>query len=95
MPHPCLQQKGKRQRFYARNAVKTTFRPRHHRSTTIDPAPTGFAGECCGMLARVIAYVGALALLSIVGIHLWDELPASVALKPSATGIRRQFARFC
>jgi len=67
--------KGKRQRFYARNAVKTTFRPRHRRSTTIDPALTGFAGECCGMLARVIAYVGALALLAIVGIRLWDQLP--------------------
>jgi hypothetical protein len=36
------------------------------------------------MLARLIAYVGALALLAIVGIHLWDELPASEAVAPSA-----------
>jgi cytochrome b subunit of formate dehydrogenase len=27
------------------------------------------------MLAHLIAYVGALALLAIVGIHLWDQLP--------------------
>jgi hypothetical protein len=26
------------------------------------------------MLARAIAYVGALALLAIVGSHVWDEL---------------------
>lgn len=31
--------------------------------------------EVCGTLARLIAYVGTLALLSIVGIHLWDQLP--------------------
>jgi hypothetical protein len=34
------------------------------------------ADECCGMLAHLVAYVGALALPAIVGIHLWDELPA-------------------
>jgi hypothetical protein len=28
----------------------------------------------CGMLAHLVAYVGALALLAIVGGHLWDEL---------------------
>ncbi len=28
------------------------------------------------MLARLIAYVGTLALLAILGIHLWDQLPA-------------------
>ena len=27
------------------------------------------------MLARLIAYVGTLALLAIVGVHLWDQLP--------------------
>jgi hypothetical protein len=41
----------------------------------IYPVPTSFADECCGMLARLIAYVGALALLAIVGAHFWDELP--------------------
>jgi len=36
------------------------------------------------MLARLVAYVGALALLAIFGTHLWDELQAGVALEPSA-----------
>jgi hypothetical protein len=47
----------------------------------IHPALTSFADECCGMLARVIAYVGALALLAILGIHLWDQLPISEAVE--------------
>jgi hypothetical protein len=54
-------------------------------SSRIHPALTSFADECCGTLARLIAYVGALVLLAIVGIHLWDELPANVDLEPSAT----------
>jgi hypothetical protein len=29
--------------------------------------------------AGLLAYVGALALLAIVGIHLWDDLPAGEA----------------
>jgi hypothetical protein len=36
----------------------------------------GFADECWGTLARLFVYVGALALFGIVGIHLWDSLPA-------------------
>ncbi|HEY3792048.1 MAG TPA: hypothetical protein VGM09_09470 [Bradyrhizobium sp.] len=51
-------------------------------STWIHPALTSFADECCGTLARLLAYVGALALLAIVGIHLWDQLP-DVALEPA------------
>jgi hypothetical protein len=50
----------------------------------IHPALISFADECCGTLAHLIAYVGALALLAMIGLHLWDELPASVALEPSA-----------
>jgi hypothetical protein len=52
--------------------------------TRIHPALTSFADECCGMLARLIAYVGALALLAIAGIHLWDQLPVAEATEPSA-----------
>jgi hypothetical protein len=52
--------------------------------TRIHPALTSFADECCGMLARLIAYVGALALLAIVGIHLWDQLPVDEAAEPGA-----------
>jgi hypothetical protein len=36
------------------------------------------------LLAHLVAYVGALALLAIVGIHLWDELPPGAAVEPSA-----------
>jgi hypothetical protein len=50
----------------------------------IHPALTSFADECCGTLARLIAYVGILALLAIVGVHLWDQLPDSETLPPSA-----------
>ena len=39
-------------------------------STRIHPALTSFADECCGTLAHLIAYVGTLALLAIIGIHL-------------------------
>ena len=53
-------------------------------STRIHPALTSFADECCGMLARLIAYVGTLALLGIVGIHLWDQLPVAEAAEPAA-----------
>ena len=108
MPHPDPRRKGKRQRFYARNAAKTTFEttlvmgtavrrsaapghlmqpfsapragPYYHAG--IHPALTSFADECCATLARLIAYVGALALLGIVGLHLWDELPAAVPIEP-------------
>jgi hypothetical protein len=52
--------------------------------TPIHPALTSFADECYGMLARLIAYVGTLALLAIVGIHLWDQLAVAEADEPSA-----------
>jgi hypothetical protein len=41
----------------------------------IHPALRSFADECTGVSARLIAYVGALALLAIIGVSLWDELP--------------------
>jgi hypothetical protein len=52
--------------------------------TRIHSALTSFADECCGTLARLIAYVGTLALLAIVGIYLWEQLPADEAIEPSA-----------
>lgn len=51
--------------------------------TRIHPALTSFADECCGTLARLFVYVGVLALLAIVGIHLWDQLP-DLSLEPAA-----------
>jgi hypothetical protein len=50
----------------------------------IHPALTSFADECVGMLARLTAYVGTLALLAILGIHLWDQLPATEPVEPAA-----------
>ena len=49
------------------------------------PALRSFADECCGTLARLVAYVGTPALLAIVGVHLWDKLPAGAAFGPSAS----------
>jgi hypothetical protein len=50
----------------------------------IHPALRSFADECTGVLARLIAYVGALALLAIIGISLWDELPVRGIGDPAA-----------
>lgn len=52
--------------------------------TRIHPALTSFADECCGTLARLLAYVGTLALVAILGVHLWDQLPADEAKEPAA-----------
>jgi hypothetical protein len=52
--------------------------------TQIHPALSGFAGECRVMLVHLAAYLGVLALLATLGIHLWDELPAADAPQPSA-----------
>jgi hypothetical protein len=51
--------------------------------TRIHPALTSFADECCGMLARLVAYMGVLALMAILSFHLWDLLP-NEELAPTA-----------
>jgi hypothetical protein len=56
----------------------------NHYATKIHPALCSFADECCGVLARLIAYVGALALIAIVGLSLWDELPLKGLSDPTA-----------
>src|SRR5450631_380342 len=86
------------QSFLGRRA--TLYNP-----TPIHPVLNSLADECCGMLAHPVAYVGALALLAIVGIHLWDQLPAGEAAGASAkslerghalaSGVCRQSVRFC
>ena len=50
----------------------------------IYPILKSFADAVCGTLARLIAYVGTLALLGIGGIHLWDQLPVLLAAEPAA-----------
>ena len=39
------------------------------------PALTSFADEVCATIARLFAYVGTLALIAILGVHFWDQLP--------------------
>jgi hypothetical protein len=41
----------------------------------IHPALLRFADECNGLFARLIAYMGALALMTIVAVSLWNQLP--------------------
>ena len=41
----------------------------------IHPALWRFADECNGLFARLIAYMGALALMTIVAVSLWAQLP--------------------
>jgi hypothetical protein len=45
------------------------------RPAGIHPALWRFADECNGLFARLIAYMGALALMTIVAVSLWDQLP--------------------
>ncbi len=50
----------------------------------IHPALCSFADECRGITVRLLAYVGALALIAIVATHLWAELPIAAVLEPAA-----------
>ncbi len=51
----------------------------------IHPALTSFADECTATFARLLAYVGTLALLVMAGVHLWDQLPVDDAVETIAT----------
>jgi len=57
--------------------------PLSHR---IHPILSSAADEICGTLARVIAYVLALALLGILGLSFWNELPHQEASGPAKAG---------
>jgi len=63
-------------RSFWSNRARPSFQTRIH------PALTSFADECCGTLARLMVYVGTLALVAILGIHLWDQLPAGESNDP-------------
>jgi hypothetical protein len=58
--------------------MRTFWAHRAHPSnqTPIHPALTSFVDECCSTLARLLAYVGTIALVAILGIHIWQGLPA-------------------
>jgi hypothetical protein len=55
-------------------------------SRRIHPILTSAADEVCGTLARVIAYVMALALLGILGLSFWDQVPRLEASGPAKAG---------
>jgi hypothetical protein len=40
----------------------------------VHPALWRFAEECNGLFSRLLAYMGALALIAIVGVTLWDHM---------------------
>jgi hypothetical protein len=56
----------------------------YHYASKIRPALRSFADESCGLLSRLIAYVGALALIAIVGAGMWDGLPPKAGGDPAA-----------
>ncbi len=59
----------------------------------IHPALRSFADECSGLLARLIAYMGALALIAIIGVSLWDQLPLQELDGPAARSVWSTAAR--
>ncbi len=63
------------------------------RAAQIHPALRSFADECSGVLARLIAYVGALALIAILGAALWDELPFAGIGDPASRSVWSVAAR--
>jgi hypothetical protein len=54
-------------------------------SLRIHPVLTSAADEICGTLARLIAYVLALAFIGILGLLFWNELPHLDASEPTTT----------
>ena len=55
-------------------------------SRRIHPILSSAADEVCGTLAWVIAYVMALALLSILGLSFWNQVPGLEASEPAKAG---------
>ena len=55
-------------------------------SQRIHPILSRAADEVCGTLARVIAYVMALALLGILGLSFWQQVPRLEATEPAKAG---------
>lgn len=52
-------------------------------TTRIHPVLVSAVDEVCGTLARLCAYLMALALLTIGVIAAWDRLPDAVAAEPA------------
>jgi hypothetical protein len=59
-------------------------RPAAPNPNRIHPALNRFAGDCRSMLVHLAAYLGVLALLVIMGAHLWGQSPDSADHEPAA-----------
>ena len=55
----------------------------HAKNSFFHPALTSFVDECYATLARLIAYVGALALFVIAAVHGWDQLELDTTAGPA------------
>ena len=53
-------------------------------SRRIHPSLTSFHDEICGTLARLFAYAGTLALLGILALYGWRQLPLADLIEPVA-----------
>src|SRR5215470_9239612 len=68
-----------------------------HYTGSVHSVLKGAADEVCGTLARLIAYGCTLALLFIVGVYLWDQLPdmhADASARPEWTAAMRSTPAF-
>ena len=69
-----------------------------HYTGGVDPVLKSAADEVCGTLARLIAYCCTLALLFIVGVYLWDQVPdmhpAEASARPEWTPATRSTPAF-
>jgi len=68
-----------------------------HYTGSVHSVLKGAADEVCGTLARLIAYGCTLALLFIVGVYLWDQLPeihADASARPEWTLATRSTPAF-
>jgi len=68
-----------------------------HYTGSVHSVLKGAVDEFCGTLARLIAYCCTLALLFIVGIYLWDQLPgthAETSARPEWTVATRSTPAF-
>jgi hypothetical protein len=55
-----------------------------HHTGRIYPALSGLFDEFCGTLARLVAYLCTLTLLSILGVYLWDQVRQDAAAEPAS-----------
>src|SRR3569832_107977 len=55
----------------------------HPKNHFIHPSLASFADECSATLARLMAYVGTLAVFVIVAVHSWDQLHLDTAADPA------------